>query len=496
MASTLRTIFWGCIILVMVLAVSSVLAADFLRPKVKKMHEEGTFKEDCTRCVVAFDSVPQSMITFFQTLVMGDGIDVLMIPLIEEDWVAAAFLLILVATVYLGFSNLLLSVIVDKANEARTSDTFLQSLLHKKSRNMARQELMEMWRKSDADGDGIVTLEELRTTYDQQEEFRRYFRQMDIDLDFLEMAFEAAKNDDEECEFEDLANTVVHMKNTDIGPVVSVVKFQMTKVMKEMSSLSTQMKTLQADLQDQAEMTNDKFHRTEKTLRKSMTSSYLLSGTEHNPEHHHHSGAGGGLLPAAMVDMMSCFGSSPPEAAVVEKKLERAKSIHMDESDGENEDAWMSDAFGKRDKGNKLMSFTDGKEEKKRWSKDYRGGGDEGGGGRGRSKPKPGSSEEIMAAAAGGKELAKLQHQAQQIEGDLRNLKSKLASESGNRRAERREDVRVLTEILADIRAQEAQKKREISAAMGTARDVREDRPGRARDSRRRDSRKEMDFAA
>eukprot|EP00419_Tripos_fusus_P056343 CAMPEP_0172814242 /NCGR_PEP_ID=MMETSP1075-20121228/11131_1 /TAXON_ID=2916 /ORGANISM="Ceratium fusus, Strain PA161109" /LENGTH=197 /DNA_ID=CAMNT_0013654029 /DNA_START=21 /DNA_END=614 /DNA_ORIENTATION=+ len=197
-----------------------------------------------------------------------------------------------------------------------------------------------------------------------------------------------------------------------------------------------------------------------------------------------------------MVDMMSCFGSSPPEAAVVEKKLERAKSIHMDESDGENEDAWMSDAFGKRDKGNKLMSFTDGKEEKKRWSKDYRGGGDEGGGGRGRSKPKPGSSEEIMAAAAGGKELAKLQHQAQQIEGDIRNLKAKLATDTGSKRKERLQDVKELTDILADIRGEELQKKREISAAMETARDVREDRIERAKVARKRELKKEFEFQA
>jgi len=488
MASTLRTIFWGCIILVMVLAVSSVLAADFLRPKVKKMHEEGTFKEDCTRCVVAFDSVPQSMITFFQTLVMGDGIDVLMIPLIEEDWVAAAFLLILVATVYLGFSNLLLSVIVDKANEARTSDTFLQSLLHKKSRNMARQELMEMWRKSDADGDGIVTLEELRTTYDQQEEFRRYFRQMDIDLDFLEMAFEVSKNEEEECEFEDLANTVVHMKNTDIGPVVSVVKFQLSQVMKEMSSLSSQMKTLQSELQDQAEVTNAKFHRTEKTLRKSLTGNHFInySSERTHPEDHP-------VLPTAMADMMSCCRSSSPPADEVEIKNLKNDVAPVDVSDGENSEDLHKEsaAWGKRDRGNKSRSFTDSKATSR-----HRGGGHEGGDGRGRSKPKGDSSEDVMAASVGSKELSKLQRQATQIEGDIRDLKAKLATDTGSRRKDRLQDVKELTAILADIRGEESQKRREISDAVETAREVRESRSERAKEARKRELKKEFEFQA
>jgi len=490
MASTLRTIFWACIMLVAVLSVCSLLAVDILRPAVKRLGEEGSLKE-CDRCIVAFDSVSQSMVTFFQTLIMGEGIDDLMIPLIEENWQAAIFILVVVAVVYLGFSNLILSVIVDKANEARCSDAFYQALMAKKVRGQARRELVEVWTKADMDMDNMITLEELRTTYDQQESFRAYFRQMDIDLDFLEMAFEAVDNGSGECNFEEIANSVVQMKNTDVGPVVSVVKHQLNQVMKEIGNLSSQINTLQSDLQDQAEMTKDKFHRTEKTLRKSLTGNHLerqISNMDH-----HQSGSGLSLLPPAVADMI-CW-SGPHAEGEAHKKIE---GTDMDDFDRErSDDLHMGDDFQtRRDKGrNPKKNFIDSKETT-RWSRDYRGGWDEGGGGRRSSRPKPDPSEGVHVAAKGGTELAQLQHQAQQIEGDLRNLKSKLASESGNRRAERREDVRVLTEILADIRAQEAQKKREISAAMGTARDVREDRPGRARDSRRRDSRKEMDFAA
>merc|ERR1712129_533002 len=126
-----------------------------------------------------------------------------------------------------------------------------------------------------------------------------------------------------------------------------------------------------------------------------------------------------------------------------------------------------------------------------RWSRDFRGGWDDDRGGRGRSRQRAGEGEGVMAAAAGGKELASLQSQAQEIERDIRTLKTKLASDTGSKRAERREDVKILTEILADIRGQEAQKKREISAAMGTARDVREGRTQRGADKRRREPKRD-----
>merc|ERR1712079_327186 len=77
------------------------------------------------------------------------------------------------------------------------------------------------------------------------------------------------------------------------------------------------------------------------------------------------------------------------------------------------------------------------------------------------------TEREIIAAATSAKELATLQSQAQEIERNLRNLKSKLAGDKGLKKEERQEDVKILAEILADIRRQEAQKKQEITSAMG-----------------------------
>jgi len=49
----------------------------------------------------------------------------LMIPLIETDWMAVAFILMTTAFVYLGCSCLILSVTEDNTNMARCSDALL-----------------------------------------------------------------------------------------------------------------------------------------------------------------------------------------------------------------------------------------------------------------------------------------------------------------------------------------------------------------------------------
>merc|ERR1719510_57551 len=110
MASTMCTIFWAMLLLAVVLIVCSFLAVQILHPVMKDLTWEGNPDfDDCPRCERAFISIQASMITFFQTLIMGDGIGDIFIPLMEADFVGGLLVLIFVSVVYLGFSNLILS---------------------------------------------------------------------------------------------------------------------------------------------------------------------------------------------------------------------------------------------------------------------------------------------------------------------------------------------------------------------------------------------------
>jgi len=172
------------------------------------------------------------------TIIMGDGIADVFVPLIERDRTAAVFILFAVAIVYLGFSNLVLSVIVEKAEEARSQDTTYQAILAKKMKDQARKELLKLWEELDMDGSNTVTLMELTQQYELSESFREYFKSMDIDLPFLQYAFAVMDPDgDGSCSFQDFAETVVHLKSTDPGPTVAFVRHQMAQVVTDVSDI-------------------------------------------------------------------------------------------------------------------------------------------------------------------------------------------------------------------------------------------------------------------
>jgi len=194
--------------------------------------------EVCERCPTAFSSITNSMVTFFATIIMGDGIFDVFVPLIKENVSAAAFILTCVALVYLGFSNLVLSVIVDKANEARMQDTTYQALVARKMREKAQQELESLWQEVDVDGSNTVTLEELRQMHETSENFKIYFKSHNIDMELLTYAWSVMDPDgDGQCDFHEFAETLVRLRSTDAGPATAFMKHQLGHVVAELSEI-------------------------------------------------------------------------------------------------------------------------------------------------------------------------------------------------------------------------------------------------------------------
>jgi len=439
MASMFRTVFWAVMLLIAAMAIFSLLAVDVLRPVVVQMAEEQLLK-DCDRCAIAFDSVNASMITLFQLLVMGEGIDYFMVPMMEYHWSAAVFLLIATAVVYLGISNLILSVIVDKANEARCTDSLYQAMSNKRMRNVAKKELVQMWRDADVDMDGTVTLEELQFTFDHVKKFRAYFSNMDIDLPFLEYAFAAIDDGSGECAYEELADAVVRMKNTDTGPVVSLVKLQMQQVLNGMDGISKEILSLKKDFRKNTEQTKSQLQRSTTAMAGALKrqGSMML---EHGPdEEHPHDG--GHNFSTVVADMVSWFNSdsaATSSAATSPQLLRKSTTRNMsdaNESGSEND----SDEFD--------LDALDAKHRQKKIQKQ--------------------TEKNMVAAATLAKELAALQSQKHEIERSLRDLNSKPFHDVVSKKA-RQEDAKILNEILVDLKRKESRKKSELGGVMGMA---------------------------
>jgi len=113
---------------------------------------------------------------------------------------------------------------------------------------------MDYFRAADVDMSKSLSLTEVKTAYHEEESFRSFFVSQDMDLPFLEYAFKLAlkggKEEEDEVSFEDFAESVISMKNSDTGPVMALIKCQVGTIVDKVNTLQDQVLKLTADLSD------------------------------------------------------------------------------------------------------------------------------------------------------------------------------------------------------------------------------------------------------
>mmetsp|Transcript_93356 Transcript_93356/g.171112 ORF Transcript_93356/g.171112 Transcript_93356/m.171112 type:complete len:650 (-) Transcript_93356:59-2008(-) len=164
-AGAMRTMMWGLIILMTLLLTISIVAVELIQPVNKRV------QHDTQYCSEAFESVWNACILFFQTIPAGDSWGRCTIPIIlEEPWVYFYFVVTLVA-VQVGFLNLIMSVILDRAAEARSVNTEMKMLAREKEISASRRKWFDLFEKLDEDGSGELSLSELLRGFDELPDF-------------------------------------------------------------------------------------------------------------------------------------------------------------------------------------------------------------------------------------------------------------------------------------------------------------------------------------
>merc|ERR1711971_168552 len=105
--------FWGIVAILAALLIFSLVSVQFVRsPNSEIVHEDPFCKE-------AFDTVQDAMLLFWQTTVAFDAWGTCFVPLARH----APFTVLIsgsaLVCVQLGFMNLILSVVVEAASQAR-----------------------------------------------------------------------------------------------------------------------------------------------------------------------------------------------------------------------------------------------------------------------------------------------------------------------------------------------------------------------------------------
>jgi voltage-gated sodium channel len=188
--NAVKAIFWGVLMIFMVLTIWGILAVNLIHPLNEQvvLNNESVYV-GCERCHRAFDSVFNSVLTFFQTIVAGDSWGLLAAPIIEENPLSFVFFTGVLVTVNLVLLNLILSVIVESGMAAAAQDERERVMEQKKELSKAEARLIEMCSEIDSDGSGHITEKEFLLGYDAFPEFEQILQIMHVTRNDVHMIF-------------------------------------------------------------------------------------------------------------------------------------------------------------------------------------------------------------------------------------------------------------------------------------------------------------------
>jgi len=243
MGSCFKTLFWSCLLLVLIMTIWAVIAVEVLNPLVQEVAIKSNPWEGCERCRRSFASVFMANISFFQTVVAGDSWGVMAVPVIEAyPWSAFIFIGALLTLVF-GVLNLIVAVIVDTFAENRDKDVVSRAADMDAEEIAEKKVLANIFTKIDADGGGTLSYEELQEGARRVAEFRHWLRVMDIDARDLRQLFLIVDEDESgEIDPDEFIEAMYRMKNTESKTATKFVKHLVTK-------LDLQQQDLKVDLE-------------------------------------------------------------------------------------------------------------------------------------------------------------------------------------------------------------------------------------------------------
>ena len=180
---------WSFIFCFVIMTMWAMLMVEFIYPIILELSDTGEFL-DCEHCLEATRSVMHADLLLFKTVIAGDSWGQIAVPVIMYQPLTAIIFMGSLLTLVFGVLNLIVAVVVDTFAEARQRDVLnlaedLETDLHND-----RKVLQRMFERMDADGSGLLTLEELVEGARQDPEFQSRLRVMDIDESDLQQLFE------------------------------------------------------------------------------------------------------------------------------------------------------------------------------------------------------------------------------------------------------------------------------------------------------------------
>jgi len=231
-ASALRAMFWGIVMIFMMLCLFSLIVVQMVSFAGIDLHQRDPHTDDRLLddyCVDAMQNVFKCGLMFFQTLMAGDSWGFCAIPLIKMKWWMLVLLGSALVFVQLGFTNLVLAVIVESANESADSDEGLVLARRQKEEQKRSERIAKLLRMLDKDRDGLLTQEEIMRSFEESAEVRYGFQLLEIDEEYMLSLLRLIAEDREVVEVEELV-TVLKKRGRDVRTRLTLLELQINEV--------------------------------------------------------------------------------------------------------------------------------------------------------------------------------------------------------------------------------------------------------------------------
>jgi len=245
MGSAIRAVLVSCILLFALLLGFAIATVEWVHPICSQLDFGG-----CLDCNMAFKSVGVAAVTLFRELIAG-GSWLFSQKMVESNLVIAFLMTLASATIILGILNLILTVIVERAAEAREKD--VQDMARQKCLNQAeaRDDLLKLCEEMDKDDSGELDLNEILEAYENSEEFYYLMTVMDFDKEELQEVFEHADRDQTgRILYEEFCDELFHLKFQNQHLLVGLLRHKLLESSHATERrLSSQIADISLDLQ-------------------------------------------------------------------------------------------------------------------------------------------------------------------------------------------------------------------------------------------------------
>jgi len=243
-ANSIRAIIIGALTLFGMLLTYSIILVELVHPRNSELRYE-----DCDDCHEGFSTVWKSVMTLFRALIAGDSWIVSLKLLGGSPWLAPIMIFVVI-TITLGMMNLILTVIVERAADAREKDIHNMARQKMQAQKELKHELITLCKEIDENGDGKMTICELLAAFDDSARFRDLMTLLDVHKSELEVLLKVMDQDGSGyLDYEEFCDELSRYKSFDRSMMLVLMKFNIVELQKNNEGPSEQ-KTRACGVQD------------------------------------------------------------------------------------------------------------------------------------------------------------------------------------------------------------------------------------------------------